>query len=54
MTSFDLPGDVASGDDITVVIDMVAPSDAGQYTAIWQMASSDRVICNMGISIIVK
>jgi hypothetical protein len=33
---------------------MLAPSDAGQYTAIWVLTTSERVICAMGITIIVR
>jgi hypothetical protein len=52
--SVDLPNDVSTSGTALVRIDMLAPSDPGQYTAIWELASSERVICAMGITIIVR
>lgn len=50
----DLTSDVASGDSITVAIDMKAPATAGTYATVWVVARGDEVICSLPLTVVVK
>ena len=50
----DLTSDVASGDTLTVGIDMVTPATVGTYSTIWVVARGDEVICTLPLTVVVK
>lgn len=50
----DLKNDVASGENYTVLIDMVAPATVGTYSVTWILITGKITICTMSASIIVK
>jgi len=49
----DMKVDVASGASATIIVDMVAPTDAGTYYASWGLVQSGLVICNMNLTVVV-
>ncbi len=50
---FDLKNDVASGASYTVIIDMLAPTDAGSYQASWALVQGSLTICTLNVNITV-
>ena len=51
---FDLSKDVVSGGSIELTLDMMAPKEPGNYTAVWGLAYGKSVFCQITISIIVQ
>lgn len=49
--SFDLPQSVDPGETVEIVVDMLAPTDAGRYTTTWTIGQSGIVACVMSITI---
>jgi hypothetical protein len=49
----DTKSDVPSGASYTVIVDMVAPANAGTYYASWALVRSSQVICNMYLTLVV-
>jgi hypothetical protein len=49
----DMKSDVASGASYTVIVDMVAPADAGTYKASWGLVQGGLTICNMNLTVVV-
>ncbi len=50
---FDLKGDVAAGTSVDVAIDMLAPKDAGSYSATWALSNGSSTLCVFNVSIVV-
>jgi hypothetical protein len=50
----DLAFDVARGDDITIAMDVIAPSNAGTYNATWTIIRGFQPACFMPLKIVVK
>jgi hypothetical protein len=50
ITSLDLPA-VASGASHTIVLDMLAPRDAGRYSANWEIRRGSQVLCSLPLAI---
>ncbi len=49
----DLKSDVAHDASYTVIVDMVAPSDAGTYTATWALVRSGMTVCTLPLTVVV-
>ena len=50
---FDLKSDVAKDASYTVIVDMLAPSTAGSYTATWALVQDKLTICSLTLSLTV-
>lgn len=48
---FDVKSAVATGGDVTMTIDMVAPATAGKYTANWAFMMENITLCSMTVDI---
>lgn len=53
-SAYDLPQSVKPGESITIVVDMLAPSQAGQYTTNWALVSGSTTLCNLPLTITVR
>ena len=51
---YDIPGAVPAGGQIIIAVPMVAPSDPGNYTSTWVLASNKKTLCKVSVSITVK
>lgn len=51
---FDLPQTVKSGETVKIIVDMLAPDQAGIYTANWALVSGSTTLCNLPITINVR
>jgi len=51
---FDLNTVVKSGDSIKIVVDMLAPKDAGTYTTSWALVRGGTTVCNLNLTVRVK
>lgn len=51
---YDFPANVQPGATVEVTVDMQAPSTPGEYITVWQMKSSNRLICTMELKITVN
>jgi hypothetical protein len=51
---YDLPKDVAPGDSIDIVVDMLAPTAVGSYSSTWSISMGGRSICALSLYITVK
>lgn len=51
---YDLPKDVKPGESVDIIVDMLAPDVTGTFKTAWGLARSDRVFCNLNITIVVK
>jgi uncharacterized protein YceK len=49
----DMKSDVAHDASYTVIVDMVAPSSAGTYTATWALVRSGTTVCTMPLTVVV-
>jgi hypothetical protein len=49
--AFDLPTDVDPGEEITIVIDMKAPSSGGRYTTNWALVQGSTTVCLMSVTL---
>jgi hypothetical protein len=49
----DMKSDVAVGGSYTVIVDMIAPADAGTYYAYWALVQGSLTICNMNLTVVV-
>jgi hypothetical protein len=52
--AYDLPQNVAPGESVTIIVDMVTPKKEGTYSTTWTLRSSQGEFCKMSISIVVK
>lgn len=50
---YDSKSDTASGSSYTAIVDMVAPSSAGTYTATWALVRSGVNICTLNLKVVV-
>ena len=50
---FDFKSDVAVGASYTVIVDMLAPTDAGTYLASWAIVRSNQTICTLNLTVVV-
>lgn len=48
--TFDLAKTVNPGEEITITLDMLAPQNAGTYSAVWNLVAG-RAFCNMNVKI---
>jgi len=51
---FDLSADVLVNNDITLIVDSIAPKTTGTYTTTWGLVRSGTKLCTMSVTIIVK
>ncbi len=51
---YDLPNNVGAGGQVTFVVEMRAPADAGTYTTNWTLGSKKSPLCEVSIRIIVR
>ncbi len=51
---YDLPETVDPGESVTIIVDMMTPKKAGNYSTTWIFRSSQIEFCTLSISIIVK
>lgn len=51
---YDLPKDVAVGDTVELVVDMISPARDGIYTTYWELVMKDTQICKFYLTIVVK
>ena len=51
---YDLSDDVAVNDDITLIVDSLAPKTSGTYTMTWGLVRSGARLCTMSVTIRVK
>jgi hypothetical protein len=51
---YDLPKDVAPGDSIEIIVDMLAPNASGSYTTTWSINIGSRSICALPLYLVVK
>jgi hypothetical protein len=50
----DLPADVSTGNSIELIIDMLAPKDAGSYQTVWALKQGNITFCYLSLNIVVK
>lgn len=51
---FDLKKDVAPGESIEIIVDMLSPTNAGSYNTAWSLTTGNSVFCVLPLSITVK
>ena len=51
---YDLPISVPAGGQVIITVPMIAPSDSGNYTSTWVLATSKKTLCKVSVSIVVK
>lgn len=51
---YDLKASVNPGEQIDVIVDMIAPEKAGTYRTDWGLALGSRIICALSVTIVVK
>lgn len=49
--ALDLGKDVAKGESYTIIVDMLAPADAGRYSASWAVTRGSQTICWLPLTI---
>ena len=54
ISAYDLPQNVDVGETVTIIVDMVAPKNAGTYSTTWTLRSKKNEFCKLRISIVVK
>jgi hypothetical protein len=52
--AYDLPQNVAPGESVPIIVDMVALKKEGTYSTTWTLRSSQGEFCKLSISIVVK
>ena len=52
-SAMDMKTDVAAGASVTVIVDMIAPADAGTFYASWALVQGSLNICNMNLTVVV-
>jgi hypothetical protein len=52
--AIDLPADVSTGNSVELIVDMLAPTDAGNYQTVWALKQGNIVFCYVSLSIVVK
>lgn len=51
---YDLSANVPKGGTTDIIVDMVAPKDAGTYTTTWNLYVGSKAFCNMSLTIVVQ
>jgi hypothetical protein len=51
---YDLPKDVAPGESIEIIVDMIAPTAVGNYSTSWGINLGSRTVCALPLYITVK
>jgi hypothetical protein len=52
--AYDLPQNVAPGESVAIIVDMITPKKEGTYSTTWTLRSSQGEFCKLSISIVVK
>jgi len=52
--AYDIAENVEPGEEITIVIDMLAPGTAGTYKAVWKMVRGSTTVCTMNLNIVIE
>jgi hypothetical protein len=52
--AYDLSQNVAQGDSVTIIVDMVAPKKEGNYSTTWILKIASIEFCKIQLSIVVK
>jgi Ig-like domain from next to BRCA1 gene len=52
--AYDLADTVDRGESVTIIVDMIAPKNAGTYSTTWTLRSGQNEFCKLRISIVVK
>lgn len=52
--TYDLSGNVSSGQTISIIVDMIAPREAGTYTTRWVLNASNNEFCRLSLTINVR
>jgi len=53
-STYDMQSDVASGGQVDIIVDTIAPSTPGWYSTTWGLIQSGTRLCTMSISLYVK
>ncbi len=53
-SAYDLPQTVKPGETVKIVVDMLAPGQAGQYTSNWAVVSGSTTLCKLPITFTVR
>lgn len=52
--AYDLPRNVDSGEKVSLVVDMIAPKNTGEYRIVWRLRVGKTQFCNMILNVTVK
>ena len=52
--AYDLADTVDRGESTTIIVDMIAPKNAGTYSTTWTLRSVQNEFCKLNISIVIK
>lgn len=52
--AYDLSKNVKVGETVEVIVDMVAPRDAGSYTTNWSLRVGSQTFCTLALTIVVR
>ncbi len=52
--AYDLSQNIDPGESVTIIVDMIAPKNKGNYSATWTLRSGGTQFCRLSISIVVK
>ena len=52
--AYDLNQVVATGEKVTLTVDMLAPADPGTYSATWALVQGSTILCTLPLKIVVK
>ena len=52
--SYDLSETIKNGESGTIIVDMIAPDQAGTYSTQWDIVSGSNTLCNMMVTVTVK
>ena len=52
--AYDLNQVVATGEKVTLTVDMLAPADPGTYSATWALVQGNTILCTLPVKIVVK
>ena len=51
---YDLPSSVPPGGQVVITVAMIAPSNPGNYTSTWVLATNKKTLCKVSVTITVK
>lgn len=52
--AYDLPKNVDPGEKVSLVVDMIAPKNTGEYRVVWRLRVGKTQFCNMELNVTVK